>query len=196
MDWTDLSIVFPATEGSPTGPEGKRSSTASAAPLTVQLRPRMVPMMRTHVETFRVSMGTQESVDACNRALRLLEWNEQSSDRLTIRLLDDLEDDGSVIVGLLHKYVPIARPVIDRYTIRSVRAPDGPPRADAEIIAVLGRRMIVRISLREQDAFGTDTTISGSDLGVLPWTGPLRSAIGTLRRSIEIQSGGSVRASS
>jgi hypothetical protein len=145
--------------------------------------------MGTHVEEFRLSTSTRETVYACHRALRSLEWNEQSSDRLVVRLLEYQDRDLAAVADWLHKHIPIARPVIDRYAIRTVRAPEGPPRADAEINAVLGRQaFIVRISLREHGGFGTDVTISGSDLGS-PWTGPLRSAIGKLRGSLEVQSG-------
>lgn len=149
----------------------------------------------TQVEEFRLSTSTSESVDACRRALRSLEWTEQASDRLRLPLID-MAVFGSFLlhpVGrLLYRYVPIARRVVDRYFTR--RAPEGPPHVDAEINAVLGQRLIVRISLQERGGFGTDVTISGSDLGGadVAFARPLaelRSAIRELRRSIEIQSG-------
>ena len=145
--------------------------------------------MGTHVEKFRVSTSTSETADACHRALRSLEWNEQSSDQFAVDLLDHQDIYTAVVARWLRKHIPILRSVLDRYTIRSARAPEGPPRADAEISAVLGQRFIVRISLREHGGFGTDMTISGSDLAAVRWTSPLRSAVGELRRSIEVQSG-------
>ena len=151
--------------------------------------------MGTQVEEFRLSTSTTESVDACRRALRSLVWTEQASDRLRL----PIHVNGGFLdlliypVGwLLYRYVPIARRVIDRYGSR--RAPEGPPHVDAEINAVLGQRLIVRISLRERGGFGTDVTISGSDVGGsdVAFARPLaelRSAIRELRRSIEIQAG-------
>lgn len=136
-----------------------------------------------------MSTSTSETADACHRALRSLEWNEQSSDQMVVDVLDFQDTDTAVVAGWLRKHIPIVRSVIHRYTIRSARAPEGPPRADAEISAVLGQRFIVRISLREHGGFGTDMTISGSDLGAVGRTGRLRSAIRELRRSIEVQSG-------
>ena len=151
--------------------------------------------MGTQVEEFRLSTSTTESVDACRRALRSLEWTEQASDRLRlpIHFNSGFLDLLIYPVGwLLYRYVPIARRVWDGFG--SVRAPEGPPQVDAEINAVLGEGLIVRISLRERGGFGTDVTISGSDLGGSDITlargrAELPSAIRELRRSVEIEAG-------
>lgn len=153
--------------------------------------------MSTHVDDFRLSTSTSDSVDACRRALRSLEWTEQASDRIRLPVAatgtGDIAEFFLYPVGwLLYRYVPMARRVIDRYATR--RAPEGPPHVGAEINAVLGQRLIVRISHRERAGFGTDVTISGSDLGGKDMASArgmleLRSAISELRRSIEIQSG-------
>ncbi len=50
--------------------------------------------------------------------------------------------------------------------------------------------LVVRISLLEHGAFGTDVTISGSNLLATRWgSGPLRTAIGQLHHAIVIESG-------
>jgi len=148
----------------------------------------------THIEDFRVSDSPTQTVAACHRGLSTFNSVEQTSDRHEVPL-PIIGDWGELIVGLL-ALLPVTRPLVKRYTMRTARAPEGPPDADAEINAVLRvnatqpmNDLLVRISVRDRGGFGTDVAISGANLLATRWgADALRSEIRKLHQAIESES--------
>ena len=156
--------------------------------------------MAKHVETFRLELHAGEAQAACRRALETSGRREVPCDGFAVRLPISTGGAGlgEALVLPLLRMIPFARRLLDEGLTVRLRSPGAPIRSDYEICAVLGslgtefgylgialRTVRVRISLRDAGAFGTDLTLRGS--GTIPRT--VRSAVGGLRRSIEIQAG-------
>jgi hypothetical protein len=131
---------------------------------------------------FRLQLSISDGEGACHRALRSPDWEERASDLLEV----ESTPDGMAGVALL--YLLLERAGYRDHPMLRAQAPVGPAGADAQIIGVWTHRVIVRISLQGSGSAATDMTISGSGLPGLS-DAMVRSAIGDIRRSIEIQSG-------
>jgi len=136
------------------------------------------------IDKFQLRVGRRECEEACHRALRSVDWTVLASDLFEGPLAMPGSEQEAAL-GFLDR---VTRGRFRRYVTRSGRAPAGPPGAGVEICAVWSARVVVRVSLQDRGLAATDLTISGSGL---PGTtdAMVRSAIGELRRSIEIQSG-------
>jgi hypothetical protein len=137
-----------------------------------------------HVDSFRLSMGTGDAEAACHHALRSPDWSESATAEAEIPLTA-AGSDQEAVAWLIDE---LSGGRSDRWTTRSARVPEGPPGADARVYGVWQARVVIGISLHEDGSDGTRLTLTGAGL---PGVGAamVRSAMGELRRSIDIQSG-------
>lgn len=147
-----------------------------------------------HVVRFRVPLDVDAAVEACRRAFRNVDWQQQTADTLTIPLPSGGvwwgEEPGLLSGVMLGSAVShVTDRLLRRVPPPSTRAPDGPPVVAAELYGAWREVVVVRVSLIDAGAFGTDVVISGSDVANIGLKGRVRDAVGELRRSIEIQSG-------
>ena len=122
-------------------------------------------------------MSLDEAEAGIRRALRSVDWEELPSDRYEYDV--PLTGGGRRKEGssFLLEAIPFTRRWLRRALKRSIQAPPRRFKSDDELFG-RHRGSVVRISLVDRAAFGTEVTIVDG-----------KSPIGELRRSIEIQGG-------